>query len=93
MDTHSDGPLSCLVLVASGVTGKVGLLFFAWCLFHNSFESLFHVEDANSHFWSVADWRFASPMPYWKPVHLGDVVHIGEIVAGLLMVGGLFYRF
>lgn len=72
--------------------GVALMLFAGAALLHVGLDFPVHVEDAHIHFWPFSDWRFHSPISYWRRAYYGEIVGTIEMIAGLGMAALIFTR-
>lgn len=76
-----------------GPWGVAVMLFAGAALLHVALDFPVHVEDAHVHFWPFSDWRFHSPVSYWRRDHYGDIVGTIEAIAGVGLAALIVRRF
>jgi len=88
--------LGVVALRAPTAAFRIGLVltFFALtALTHIAGDMPFHVDDAHRHFWPLSDWKFISPVSYWRPDHYGSIFSMLESLLGVVLAIILFRRF
>ncbi len=66
-----------------------GMAFFCSVLLHCAVDLGMHHDDAHRHFFPLSDWRFASPLSYWDPRHLGRLgalIEASSVVASSVVL-------
>lgn len=69
------------------------LIFSAAALTHTLGDFPVHTDDAHVHFWPLTDWRFHSPISYYRSSHFGDIFRIFEMGLNAVLAIYLVLRF
>jgi len=69
------------------------MLFGGAALLHVMLDFPVHTDDAHVHFWPFTDWRFHSPVSYYRRSQYGDIVGAIELVVGVGLAIYLCIRF
>lgn len=73
--------------------GVAVMLFAGGALLHLSLDLPVHTDDAHIHFWPFSDWRFHSPVSYYRRSHYGEIVGGIEMIAGVALAALIVWRF
>lgn len=80
--------------VLIGLSTYLGLSFVRWfsisAFFHSLVDFLVHTDDAYRHFWPFSDWKFHSPVSYYRASEYGNWVSAFD---SLLVLGLLTYLY
>jgi hypothetical protein len=80
--------------VLIGLSTYFGLSFLRWfsisAFFHALVDFLVHTDDAYRHFWLFSDWKFHSPVSYYRASEYGNWVSAFD---SLLVLGLLTYLY
>lgn len=79
--SHSIPAAALGLLVAARARSAGGVAFFCSVLLHCGVDLALHHDDAHRHFLPLSDWRYASPVSYWDPRHLGWLGALLEVCA------------
>ena len=77
--------------IAWKMHSRIGQLFFLSMLLHIFGVFPLHHNDGHRHFFPFSDWRFASPVSYWDPMHFGHIMSALEILA-VFIAGSIIFR-
>ncbi len=93
-DIFNSLPLLAIVaLIAYAMKSPRLVAFFASMMLHAVCDLSLHHNDAHRHFFPFSEWRFASPVSYWDPLHYGAIVSSIEIVVVILGAVWLFKQY
>lgn len=73
--------------------GRGLMIFCGACLLHVLADFPVHTDDAHVHFWPFSEWRFHSPVSYYRRSEYGDIVGALELAVGVALAIYLFRRF
>jgi membrane-bound metal-dependent hydrolase YbcI (DUF457 family) len=65
---------------------KISLWFLIGWAGHTLVDFLTHSNDARPLFWPISDWKWASPISYYNPLHYGREFFLAEHGAILLII-------
>jgi membrane-bound metal-dependent hydrolase YbcI (DUF457 family) len=71
---------------------KIWLWFLIGWVGHTLVDFFTHSNDARPLFWPISDWRWASPISYYDPLHYGREFFLAEHGAVLLVIVLLLTR-
>jgi len=93
-DLGNSIPLAALVCVAGHLWRRPALLAFgASVSLHALLDLALHHDDGHRHFLPLSAWRYASPVSYWDPAHLGWLGALLELAFVVVGSGVLLRRY
>ena len=80
-----------------GISTYFSLNFIRWfsisALFHALVDFLVHTDDAYRHFWPFSDWKFHSPVSYYRQSEYGQYVGVFDSTLVLMLLTYLFTKY